>query len=307
MAQVQLISSGNVSLPPITYKDQPVITTEMLAEAYGCSAKNIRDNFSNNKERFVEGKHYFILTNSDLKAFRDYTENFGVVVPSRTKHFTLYTEYGSLLHAKSLNTDKAWSVYEMLVETFFRVVNSQPVTTCNQLPPLTITPEQQATLQNMVKVLVEKGGIYANIWSRFNNHFRLGSYKQLPESRMGEAITYLMNLDIAPKVLPAAKPNPLFDFAQAQRINKSLSNKACRLTMDIEKQLDEWVLEASRSFKHSRRTHEIATLEDFVFNEHTQVLKRLSSAVFSNLMAFSVQCSSMAFMAQLLERNAMRH
>lgn len=176
----------------------------------------------------------------------------------------------------------------------------------------TLTPEQQCTLQNMVKALVERGGIYANIWSRFNNHFRLGSYKQLPQSRMGEAVHYLMTLEVKPKVLPEtsilalprAKPNPLFDFAQAQYINKSLSNKACQLTMDIEKQLNEWISEAGRSFNHSRRTQEIATLEDFVFDEHVQVLKRLSHAVFSNLMAFSVQCSSMAFMAQLLERKA---
>ena len=72
------------------------------------------------------------------------------------------------------------------------------------LPPTDtpITPDQQCTLQGMVKALVDKGGIYANIWSRFNNHFRLGSYKQLPQSRMSEAVAYLMQLDVSPKALP---------------------------------------------------------------------------------------------------------
>ena len=65
-----------------------------------------------------------------------------------------------------------------------------------------ITPDQQCTLQAMVKALVERGGHYAAIWSRFNNHFRLGSYKQLPQSRMSEAVDYLMRLDVAPKALP---------------------------------------------------------------------------------------------------------
>lgn len=75
-----------------------------------------------------------------------------------------------------------------------------------------ITPGQQCTLQAMVRALVEKGGIYAAIWSRFNNHFRLGSYKQLPQSRMSEAVDYLMRFEVASKALPApsvaAVPNP---------------------------------------------------------------------------------------------------
>jgi hypothetical protein len=32
----------------------------------------------------------------------------------------LWTEKGALLHAKSLNTDKAWDVYNELVDTYFR-------------------------------------------------------------------------------------------------------------------------------------------------------------------------------------------
>lgn len=33
----------------------------------------------------------------------------------------LWTEKGALLHAKSLNTDKAWEVYDYLVDYYFRV------------------------------------------------------------------------------------------------------------------------------------------------------------------------------------------
>lgn len=76
--------------------------------------------------------------------------------------------------------------------------NSEQVTS----PDAPLTPDQQCTLQAMVKALVERGGIYAAIWSRFNNHFRLGSYKQLPQSRMSEAVDYLMRFEVAPKALP---------------------------------------------------------------------------------------------------------
>lgn len=36
------------------------------------------------------------------------------------KSLYLWTEKGALLHAKSLNTDKAWQVYDYLVDFYFR-------------------------------------------------------------------------------------------------------------------------------------------------------------------------------------------
>ena len=36
------------------------------------------------------------------------------------KSLYLWTEKGALLHAKSLNTDKAWEVYDWLVDFYFR-------------------------------------------------------------------------------------------------------------------------------------------------------------------------------------------
>ena len=79
-----------------------------------------------------------------------------------------------------------------------------------------ITPDQQATLQSMVRAMVDKGGIYANIWSRFNNHFRIAKYNQLPQSRMGEAVTYLMKFEVAPKALPAPEHLPAIPDTRSQ-------------------------------------------------------------------------------------------
>ena len=52
------------------YKGQKVITTAMLAEAYGTDTTNIRNNFKRNKEKFIEGKHYFYLQGDELKEFK---------------------------------------------------------------------------------------------------------------------------------------------------------------------------------------------------------------------------------------------
>lgn len=53
-------------------------------------------------------------------------------------------------------------------------------------------------------------GLYPQIWSRFNNHFRLGSYKQLPQYRMSEAVAYLTSMEIAPALPPQPERLPLY-------------------------------------------------------------------------------------------------
>lgn len=91
---------------------------------------------------------------------------------------------------------------------------AEPVGNSEQLPDAPITPADQSTLQAIVKAKVEalprdrRGGLYPQIWSRFNNHFRLARYCQLPQSRMSEAITYLTQLDVAEngRALPASAP-----------------------------------------------------------------------------------------------------
>ena len=210
MSQAQLLSaSPSVSLPPVTYKGLPVCTTEMLAEAYGCTARHIKQNFANNRDRFVEGKHFVAITNGEIRDFALQVENFDLQISPKTRHLTLWLERGAARHAKMLNTDKAWDVFELLEETFFRV--AKPAALASDAP---LTPEQQCTLQNIVKAKVEslpeaqrKGrGLYPQIWSRFNNHFRIARYCQLPQCRLAEAVAYLVRLDIEPK--PKALPQP---------------------------------------------------------------------------------------------------
>ena len=102
-------------------------------------------------------------------------------------------------------------------------------------PDAPLTPDQQCTLKAMVKALVEKGGHYANIWSRFNNHFRIARYCQLPQSRMSEAVDYLMRFEVAPKALPASAPSAsespaeLAELPDTRRLFKDIQAAADRL------------------------------------------------------------------------------
>lgn len=122
---------GNVTR--IEYGGQPVIPTARLAEFYECTAENIRDNFRKNRERFIEGKHFFKLEGENLKAFLVEAENFRVDVPAHTKHIYLWTKRGCARHAKMLNTDKAWEVFEALEDSYFNCVVERD----EALPPVT--------------------------------------------------------------------------------------------------------------------------------------------------------------------------
>lgn len=106
-------------LAEVRYKEFKVLTTSQVAEAYEVEPKKITDNFNNNKERYVEGKHYICLQGQELREFKSETENLGFA-PNLNKLY-LWTEKGCFLHAKSLNTDNAWLVYERLVDSYFRV------------------------------------------------------------------------------------------------------------------------------------------------------------------------------------------
>lgn len=111
------------NLIPMEWNNQRIMTTKTLAECYGASEKNINDNFSNNKERFKEGKHYIKLEGKSLKEFKNsLPDEIGEPLKFAPK-LMLWTERGALRHAKILDTDEAWEVYEELEETYFKARN----------------------------------------------------------------------------------------------------------------------------------------------------------------------------------------
>lgn len=105
----------------IEYQNQRVLTTQQLAEEYGTEAIKIQQNFNNNKERYQEGKHYFLLQGQELKEFRNNLSNLEIFeVAQNINKLYLWTDKGALLHAKSLGTDEAWEKYEFLLDDYFR-------------------------------------------------------------------------------------------------------------------------------------------------------------------------------------------
>ena len=106
-------------LTVLEHNDIRVMTTEQLAEAYGCDVQHIKQNFNNNKERFTEGKHYFRLEGADLKSFKRQVENFDLPVSKFASAIYLWTKRAAARHSKMLGTERAWDVFDELEESYF--------------------------------------------------------------------------------------------------------------------------------------------------------------------------------------------
>ena len=140
------------------YGGARVLTSKQLAEAYGTTPDVIGYNYRYNKERYKEGKHYIMLEKQALREHKITNVEIQRSLPKISKLY-LWTEKGALLHAKSLNTDKAWEVYDYLVDFYFRAKEVQKEVTEETKPtpkPAMMTvvdaPENPKILKAIEKV-----------------------------------------------------------------------------------------------------------------------------------------------------------
>ena len=58
------------TLTVIERENQRVMTTAVLAEEYNTTSDVISKNFNRNKDKYVEGKHFYCLEGEELKEFK---------------------------------------------------------------------------------------------------------------------------------------------------------------------------------------------------------------------------------------------
>lgn len=125
-----------------------VLTTRQLAEAYETERKVINNNYLRNKDKFILGKHYIAVEGDEMRHLRTSPQFEGELKKVSKAYF--WTEKGALLHAKSLNTDKAWQVYDYLVNFYFRAKEQEA-----ELPPKKeVVPTQTKTEPIKSKVAI---------------------------------------------------------------------------------------------------------------------------------------------------------
>ncbi|MDN6087697.1 MAG: ORF6N domain-containing protein [Enterobacterales bacterium] len=115
--KTELVAVEAKDLKVIEYRNQRVVTNEQMASGYGTDPIRIRQNYHENKDRFVEGKHYFKVVGAELNNLR-VAFNY-LQISSKTRSLMLWTERGAANHAKMLETDQAWEYYNDLTEFYF--------------------------------------------------------------------------------------------------------------------------------------------------------------------------------------------
>lgn len=125
-------------LMPLEFKNQRIVTTKALAQEYGTEEGNIQKNFSRNEKRFTEGKHYYKLEGQSLKEFKNSLPTESLEPLKFAPVLYLWTDRGASRHAKILDTDEAWEVYEELEENYFNPKQKQ------------LSPMEQLKLQYQV-------------------------------------------------------------------------------------------------------------------------------------------------------------
>lgn len=209
-------------LKVIEHEQRRVLTTKQIAEAYGTDHRVISKNFNRNKERYIEGKHYICLEGENKREFLNHRQ-IGDGSKNANKLY-LWTEKGAFLHAKSLGTDKAWEVYERLVDFYF-TKQKQQLTLPEQIKliaqgnldhekrimnlenNMTIDYGQSQFLGEVVnKAVIETLGgknseaykqigkkVFAECNRDLKNYFCVNSRNNVPAVKYEEAITYARN------------------------------------------------------------------------------------------------------------------
>ncbi|ENU80135.1 hypothetical protein F975_01888 [Acinetobacter sp. ANC 3789] len=183
MSNIAQINDTKVSI--INFKSIPVVTTEMLADFYGTDIDNIRQNFSRNVERFVEGKHFYKLEGSELKAFKNSVTNCHAV-KKNARIVNLWTERGAARHAKMLDTDQAWEVFEKLEDCYFAVQTARQGN----------SKAERVALNDAVNMLVAKTKHlnFSEAYKLIHQRFAINGIDEIPYDMLPIAVAYVHQL-----------------------------------------------------------------------------------------------------------------
>lgn len=206
------LTFNGITLSPVTYQNSLWIRATELARALGYSdTRKITHLYERNADEFTPEMTQVI-------EITDVPE-MGTLENLRRK-VRIFSLRGCHLVAMFARTPVAKAFRRWVLDVLDKLDAEQHAAPPSPTPdgftgPLSITPEQQCTLQEIVRAKVEvfpknqRPSLYAQAWSRFNAHFRLARYCQLQRDKMSEGITYLTRMELAvpvSSVSPAPAP-----------------------------------------------------------------------------------------------------
>lgn len=185
---VSLTQINNTQVSVINFKSIPVVTTEMLAGFYGTESVRIRQNHNENKQRFIEGKHFFKIVGQELKDFVSSLKLLAnsPTISNKVRSLILWTERGAARHAKMLDTDQAWEVFEQLEDCYFVRKEILAKTHKSERTPL---HDAHALLVAKTKHLNS-----SEAWKIINQRFGTNHIDEIPYNMIPVAVEYVHHL-----------------------------------------------------------------------------------------------------------------
>lgn len=180
------------NLPPVQHNGFRVITTELLANVYETEINNIQQNFKRNKKRFIEGKHYFKIVGDALNNLRLTMSQ--LQISAKVRSLILWTERGAARHAKMLDTDNAWDVFEALEDFYFAKKEDVFHKT---------TTDDRAPLRNAVDCLMTKKRLsFPKAYGYVHAKYGVNSIDEVPLDLLPEAVDYIYKVALEGEYLP---------------------------------------------------------------------------------------------------------
>lgn len=195
---------NDFTFSPVTRDNQPWFKSSEIARALGYAREDTLSRlYDRNADEFTENMTQVV-------------ENLDTV--NLTVRVRIFSLRGCHLLAMFARTPVAKAFRRWVLDVIEQYGDRVPVAHPVRLNEAPISPEQRAELKlivdakaGMVTKAVQRRA-YKEIWTRFNRHFHIAEYKQLPCSRMDEARDFLLSMQVnAGKIetLPqAALPAP---------------------------------------------------------------------------------------------------
>ena len=193
------LTFNEISFTPVTHQNRLWIRAVELARALGYSSEEkVSRVYRRNADEFTPDMTQLIEISAEAQ--NGLLDNLSA---GRCRIFSLR---GCHLLAMFARTPVAKAFRRWVLDVLDRLAAEERAA----LPSSdTLTPEQQAQLQAIVAA---KAGMvpashrrraFQEIWARFNNNFQIARYAQLPPARVGEAVEYLVSMEVkAAKALP---------------------------------------------------------------------------------------------------------
>lgn len=142
----ELVHIGKSDISVKEYNGQRVVTFKDIDTVHQRAEGTARKRFADNRERFIEGEDFFIVTPQNLENARMSEKRTSGIEEVNPRGTVFLTEQGYLMLVKSFTDDLAWDVQRKLVSSYFKV---------KELASEELSPQMQLIMQ-MVNNMAQK-------------------------------------------------------------------------------------------------------------------------------------------------------